>query len=527
MLSIAAEVSQKADLKLLFILFFVLHFALKAITDRDKSFVLPTDKSMPTVLTQSIVHILLVDDNPTNLKVLSDALQGQGWKTLMATDGESAIEQAEYANPDLILLDVMMPEMDGFETCQRLKSTAVTKNIPVIFMTALSESANKVKGLELGAVDYITKPFQQEEVIARIKLHLKLFQLTQTLEEQNILLQSKILEQAKTEAELQKLTEELEQRVQNRTYELTESLAKLRLTQLQLVRSEKMSALGNLVAGVAHEINNPVGFISGNLQPALDYINDIFRLIDLYQQEYPNPSEVIQAEIEAIELSYVQEDLLKLIDSMKLGVDRIRDISTSLRTFSRSDQAYKVSFNVHEGIDSTILILKHRLKANESRAEIKVEPNYGDIPTIECFPGQINQVFMNILANAIDALEEVSQKRTRQDLKTNPMCLQIQTHLSDSQKDIVIHIRDNGMGMTEQVKKQAFDHLFTTKSVGKGTGLGLAITHQIVVDNHGGTIAIDSIPNVGTEFIVTLPVKADIECQAVDAHHSIPVLNQC
>lgn len=166
---------------------------------------------------QSTANILLVDDNPTNLKVLAEALQGQGWKTLVAIDGKSAIKQAEYARPDLIFLDVMMPEMDGFQTCEHLKSSPITQSIPVIFMTALSDAVNKVKGLELGAVDYITKPFQQEEVIARAKLHLKLFQLTQTLEQQNVLLQQKIQQQVETESQLQQLTQDLEQRVKERT----------------------------------------------------------------------------------------------------------------------------------------------------------------------------------------------------------------------------------------------------------------------------------------------------------------------
>ncbi|MDX2240747.1 MAG: response regulator [Leptolyngbyaceae cyanobacterium bins.302] len=468
------------------------------------------DKTIPGDLNpqSSPIRILLVDDNPTNLKVLSDALQGQGWRTLVATDGESAIEQAEYAHPDIILLDIMMPTLDGFETCQKLKSISATRDIPIIFMTALSDSANKVKGLELGAVDYITKPFQQEEVIARIKLQVKLFQLTQTLETQNLLLQNQILEQAKTEAELQKLTEELEQRVQARTSELTDSLDQLRMTQLQLIQSEKMSALGNLVAGVAHEINNPVGFISGNLQPALNYVQDIFGLLDLYQQECPTSSAAIQEEIEAIDLDYVREDLPKLIHSMQLGVDRIRDISTSLRTFSRADKDYKVPFNIHDGIDSTILILKHRLKGSDGRSTIEVVTDYETLPQIDCFPGQLNQVFMNILANAIDAVEESRQKYNAIDKKINAGRIEIKTHLDEYKKQVIIQIRDNGIGMTDEVRQQVFDHLFTTKAVGKGTGLGLAIVQQIVVEKHNGTVQVDSQPEAGTCFTITLPIKS-------------------
>ncbi|MEG3895650.1 MULTISPECIES: AAA family ATPase [unclassified Microcoleus] len=299
---------------------------------------------------------------------------------------------------------------------------------------------------------------------------------------------------------------QLYERSQQYAQQLEAALQELQGAQLQIVQSEKMSALGNLVAGVAHEINNPVGFIAGNLQPALDYVTDTFRLIDLYQQEYPNPSAVIQDEIEAIELDYLREDLPKLIGSMQLGVDRICSISTSLRTFSRADKDYKVPFNIHEGIDSTILILKHRLKASESRPAIEVVTDYGSIPAISCFPGQLNQVFMNILANAIDALEEASQKRTFGDIAANPNRIEIQTGLDDSGQQAIVRIRDNGMGMSDEVKQRVFDHLFTTKAVGKGTGLGLAIARQIIVEKHGGIISVNSAPDKGTEFLIALPI---------------------
>jgi PAS domain S-box-containing protein len=305
-----------------------------------------------------------------------------------------------------------------------------------------------------------------------------------------------------------------EQLLQQQKQELEQALQELQQTQMQLVQSEKMSALGNLVAGVAHEINNPVSFIAGNIEPALDYVKDLFGLIDLYQQIYPNPDADIEDEIEAIELDYVREDLPKLIHSMKLGVERIRNISTSLRIFSRADQDYKVPFNLHEGIDSTLLILKHRLKANEKRPAIEVIKNYGNLPEVKCFPGQLNQVFMNVLANAIDAIEESTSGRSFHQIKASENLITIQTEFIEGSDDlnadhdtVIIRVTDNGAGMTESVKQCIFDQLFTTKAVGKGTGLGLAIAHQIIVEKHGGSIEVESQLGQGSTFVITLPVN--------------------
>jgi predicted ATPase/signal transduction histidine kinase len=282
------------------------------------------------------------------------------------------------------------------------------------------------------------------------------------------------------------------------------ALTDLKEAQLTIVQNEKMSALGNLVAGIAHEINNPVGFLNGNINPALDYINDLLGLLDLYQEKYPEPHTDIQQEIETIELDYIREDLPKLVDSMREGVKRIQDISTSLRTFSRADSDRPIACNIHDGINSTIMILKHRLKANDHRPEIKVIKDYGNLPKIECYAGQLNQVFMNILANAIDALDESNNGKKFADIKTNPNRIIVKTSLGDNQ--IKISIADNGNGIKEEVKARIFDHLFTTKGVGKGTGLGLAIAQQIIVSKHGGNIEVKSQLGQGTEFIITLPI---------------------
>ncbi|MEM1170309.1 MAG: AAA family ATPase [Cyanobacteria bacterium P01_H01_bin.35] len=279
----------------------------------------------------------------------------------------------------------------------------------------------------------------------------------------------------------------------------------LEQTQLQLVQSEKMATVGQLTAGVAHEINNPVGFISGNLDYASDYIQDIINLLNLYRQTFPEAGEKIAEEIEAIELDYLLEDLPNIIDSMKSGIYRISEISKSMRTFSRGDTAGKIYFNLQDGIDSTILILKHRLKANENRPEIEVVKNYGNLPEINCYPGQLNQVFMNLIANAIDAIDESNVGKSLAEIKAAPNQITITTEIDKEQQQAIIRIGDNGMGMGEEVKQNIFEHLFTTKGVGKGTGLGLSISRQIVVEKHGGKITCTSELGTGTEFMISLP----------------------
>jgi len=299
-------------------------------------------------------------------------------------------------------------------------------------------------------------------------------------------------------------------------------LKELQAAQLQLIQSEKMSALGNLVAGVAHEINNPVGFIAGNLEPTLDYVQELFGLIDLYQRKMPSPDAEIEAEIERIDLEFVRDDLLQIISAMQEGSERLAHISTSLRTFSRTDKEDKVPFKLIDGIESTLLILKHRLKANKERPEIEVERHYEKLPQVRCYPGQLNQVFMNLLANAIDALEEGNAGRSFEEIKAHPNRIAITTcvarpgkfsdsDVADAERQeqkgdrAVVKIADNGVGMPESVKQRIFEHGFTTKGVGKGTGLGMAIALQIVEEKHGGTLTCVSEVGRGTEFIIEIP----------------------
>jgi predicted ATPase/signal transduction histidine kinase/tRNA A-37 threonylcarbamoyl transferase component Bud32 len=307
-------------------------------------------------------------------------------------------------------------------------------------------------------------------------------------------------------------------REQEKSQQLQKSFQQLQQAQLQLVQSEKMATLGNLVAGVAHEINNPLGFLKGSLGNLQDYTRYLLEHLELYQCSVSPPPH-IQAHAEIIDLEFVSSDLPKLISSMKGATDRIRNISTSLRTFSRGDTDRKIACNIHEGIDSTLLILKYRLKANEYRPEIEVITRYGEIPPVECFLGQLNQVFMNILANAIDALDELNQKQTIDELQDHPNQITITTMLTESRR-VVIKIQDNGSGIPEKVKSQIFDHLFTTKGVGKGTGLGLSISRQIVEESHNGKLICNSETGQGTEFVIELPIQSALPLPAPTSSRS-------
>jgi PAS domain S-box-containing protein len=747
-------------------------------------------------------EILVVDDTSANLKLLSDFLGESGFAVRIAKNGVQALKLLERASPDLILLDIMMPEMDGFETCRRLKACQKTQDIPVIFMTAISDFANpenKVKGLTLGAVDYITKPIQLEEVLARVKIQLHLRALTKQLQEQNALLyqeirdkeatarhrqraeakliaseaklaaaqrvahvgnwefdvltkemtwseelfcifgldptqpeptykqniqqiypddralllnrvrralkqgqsykidfrivrpngqvrhvegrgeaivneqgqviklfgtvlditerkqaemllagQNHILELIASEVPLSKILDTLARLVEQRSgkmrcsfllldlegrlhfgaapslpesynnaidgaaigpnrgscgtaaycketvivsdiatdprwasfrdlalsyglracwstpilsaqgtvlgtfagyYDepqsatqldqdliaqtlylakvaierersqqalrqsearerekaqaLKQTLDELKRTQTQLIQTEKMSSLGRMVAGVAHELNNPVSFIYGNLTPAREYFQDLTRLIELYQQTYPNPTPEIKLFIEEIDLNFLMKDWSQLMNSMKMGAERIEQIVLSLKSFSRLNEAELKPVDIHENLDNTLLILQHRLRAEGNRPEIKVIKDYSQLPLVDCYASQLNQVFMNLLDNAIDALEHQPEPR----VITISTSILTQESQKPNSKFAVIRITDNGIGMSEEVHQQIFDPFFTTKPVGSGTGLGLAISHQIVVEKHKGHISCVSIPGQKTELIVEIPVS--------------------
>ncbi|TAG95795.1 MAG: response regulator [Oscillatoriales cyanobacterium] len=776
-------------------------------------------------------NILIVDDISTNLQLLAQILSEQGYKTRTAPNGQLALRSIDLTPPDLILLDIMMPKMDGYQVCQALKASPKTKDIPVIFISALNEVFDKVKAFEVGGVDYITKPFHEQEVLARVSNQLIQRRLFQQIQKQNKSLESEIIDRKNAQEETQfllattfalaeskdfeesisimlrfccefinwdlaeawmpntdetllicsrnfyandsnlsdyrsqsllktfalniglpgriwsskksewlqdislepeqvflrnkiaakaglkagfgvpilvdervvailiffnktplpsqhrlielinalatqlgsilqrqlaeekfkqqfqkeqllnQLTQsircslklntifstaareiaislgvdrvaiaqylpdkkiwiniseyydstqlettlgleisdenneisdrlkqseivkiddtntsstEIEKRLtklsagawlfvplkvdskvwgsvcvvkENRSYywqvfevellcavadsvaiaikqaqihqeiesyaqQLEETLTELKKTQAQLVQKAKMASLGQLVAGVAHEINNPVNFIYGNITVAMDYARDLLHLVALYQNNYPQPVAEVGQKLDNIDLDFIADDYPKLLKSMKDGASRISKIVLSLRNFSRLDEKEYKSVDIHEGIDNTLLILQHRLNGSNNGKEIEIIKDYSELPKIQCYASQLNQVFMNLIANAVDALETQSSPR-RITISTKMDISASSSPISDA---IVILIADNGCGMSEKVRDKIFDPFFTTKPVGSGIGLGLAICHNIVVEKHQGQIGCTSAPGQGTEFIMQIPI---------------------
>lgn len=644
--------------------------------------------------------ILLVDDNPQNLRLLRTMLKEHGYKVRATLSGGLALKAVEIVQPDLILLDINLPDMKGYEVCKTLKADPSTADIPVIFVSALDEVLDKVTAFEVGGVDYITKPFEVHEVLVRIRNQLtrflqkkQLIEQQRQLTEQNAQLQlllttTKAINEAadfqsaleatlcqvcekigwdfgefwipnddaatdfeygkgwyasnetfaqfirnsetftlatnlkllrkiclskqhywlsdvsseqgdificpqfakevglkaclvvpilfneqvlavlvffkkeakEPEARLIELVNALatqlsslivrkrsesalralSQLERERALQLEQTLKALQNTQTQLIQHEKMASLGQLMAGVAHEINNPTSFIYGNIFQAHQYAEDLLDLLKLYQQYYPNPVAEIKEQLEEVEPDFIAEDFPKLIASMKEGANRINGIVLSLKNFSRLDEAQCKEVDIHEGIDNTLLILQHRLKQQPQRCEIQVFKEYGQVPVVECYPGQLNQVFMNLLSNAIDALESLNISLGQHNQTTpaliensgeveetelfptdvkSALCTTIES--TDCQpvafyiriitevignNQIAITISDNGAGISTEILSKIFDPFFTTKPPGKGTGLGLSISYQIIVERHRGELNCYSKQGQGTQFVIRLPI---------------------
>ncbi|MCQ8180756.1 response regulator [Methylomonas sp. SURF-1] len=407
--------------------------------------------------------ILLVDDEPINLSVFGEFLT-RYYQVLVATGGESALKLVNSpAKPDLILLDVMMPGMDGYQVLAELKARADTRDIPVIFVTALTSDLEEERGLALGAVDYIYKPCHLSILLARIRTQLELKKARDWLRNQNATLEA-----------------EVERRHKENQW-----------VHMQLLQSEKLAAIGQLAAGIAHEINNPVGFVNSNLNTLSSYLADLFCILDAYSGALAAgaiaepPRNELQTLLEKKQMAYLREDIPQLIAESREGLARVRAIVQDLKDFAHAGTDTLELSDLHKGLDSTLNII-----CNELKYHCKIVKEYGEIPQIYCLPSQLNQVFMNLLINAGQAIETQGVITVRTGCREN---------------EIWVEIGDNGKGIAPEHISRLFEPFFTTKPVGKGTGLGLSISRNIVA-KHGGRIEVESEPGQGSRFRVCLPI---------------------
>ncbi|MHC5860306.1 ATP-binding protein [Nostoc sp.] len=428
-----------------------------------------TPQAVPFILDAKIstVRLLLIDDQV----IISEA-----FRRIVATETDislhytsnpaKAIQDAIAIEPTVIFLDMIMPDIDGLMLLRWFRSHPVTRDIPIVMLSSKEEAKLKADAFSEGANDYLIKLPDAVELIARIRYHSKAYN--------NL----KALTTATATAQLQ-------------AQQLKNTLQELQTTQVQLIQTEKMSSLGRMVAGLAHEINNPVNFIHGNFNHLNNHVNCLLNLIELYQKKHPESYFTLQDEFGDFNLDFIVDDLPKILSSMRIGTDRIRDIVLSLRNFSRLDQSEKKAVNIHDGIESTLLLLNHRL-----HPKIEIIKKYGNLPPVQCYPAQLNQVFMNILSNGIDALLELDNQIQKQ--------IVIQTEVTELET-VIITFRDNGDGIDAEIQSKIFDPFFTTKPINKGTGLGLAISHQII-QKHQGNIQLKSEFGYGTEFAIEIPI---------------------
>jgi two-component system, NtrC family, sensor kinase len=441
------------------------------------------------------VKILFVDDEPDLESLISQKFRKKirtgEYQVFFAHNGVEALSTLrEQPDIDIVLTDINMPVMDGMALLAKLNELVTL--VKTVVISAYGDLANIRKAMNGGAFDFLTKPIDFQDL--EITINKTLCHVQQLKEN----------ERARQERE-DKLRQS-EAREREKAIQLELALQNLQRTQSQLIQTEKMSSLGQLIAGIAHEINNPVNFIYGNLTYVNDYTHQLLSLITLYQQHDAHKYPEIEALIKQIELEFIQEDMPKMLSSMKLGAERIRQIVLTLRNFSRLDEAEMKPVNIHEGIDSSLVILQSQLKAKPNSSSIQVIQEYGDLPQIECYAGQLNQVFMNLLSNAIYALNHYDREGSPEQIKNEPRTITIATSMLNREW-VRISFKDNGPGMTSDVKERLFNPFFTTKPLGDGTGLGLSISYQIVVEKHGGDLKYFSQPDRGAEFVIEIPIK--------------------
>ncbi|MEG4209463.1 response regulator [Microcoleus sp. S13_B4] len=439
--------------------------------------------------------ILFVDDEP-DLEFLicqkfRQKIRTGEYQVFFAHNGVEALSTLrEQPDIDIILTDINMPVMDGMALLAKLNELVTM--VKTVVISAYGDLGNIRKAMNGGAFDFLIKPINFQDL--EITINKTLCHVQQ------------LKENERSRQEREDKLRQSEAREREKAIQLELALQNLQRTQSQLIQTEKMSSLGELVAGVAHEINNPVNFIYGNLTYVNEYSQKLLDLINLYEQHDAHNHPEIEFLSEKIELDFIKEDLPKMLDSMKLGTERIRNIVLTLRNFSRLEEAEMKPVNIHEGIDSTLVILQSQLKARSNCPSIQVIQEYGDLPQIECYAGQLNQVFMNFLSNAIYALNHCDKERSQKQMKNQPRTITIRTSMLNCDW-VRISFKDNGPGMTSDVINRLFNPFFTTKPVGDGTGLGLSISYQIVVEKHGGDLKCLSQPDQGAEFVIEIPVR--------------------
>ncbi len=408
--------------------------------------------------------ILAIADTMT-FEVIQQLLSAEGHQVILAPDTKSGLDLARQMSPDLLICDGTSPEINWLEFCLMWAGDRELAPVYVISLTTPAQFDSEQ--LDVLVDDFVLKPIVKQELLGRVRAGLR---------------------SRKLRAQLDRSQEKLQQ------------------SRFQILQSEKMSNLGNLVSGIAHEINNPITFIYSNLTHVQTYASDLSQLLRMYQKQLVNPSQEILQKQQDMDVEFVLDDLLKIVNSMRTGSDRIRQIILSVQEFSRSDQSGWQLFDVSDGLENTLLLLQHRLPAREGRRDINVVKEFGNLPQIECYAGQLNQAFLNIINYAIDVLEESSQDLNESQASNFKPVILIRTQVVGSQR-ISIEITDNGMAMSEEVKTQIFDPFLVAKPLMEASDLGLAISYGIIVEQHKGKLKCFSEPGKGTQFRIELPQK--------------------